>query len=186
MTVPTKGSDEEHKVPPIISDDSANSRSPASNKKKKNLTPYTLYMRENYVTLKKKCNDDKKAIFSMCHEMWENESNDVKTLYERKANEENEEGRQNETALTVITGITDDMELLDSTPKIDTSVDSMDDAGPRNLYMTNRSLNLESAVQFASLVAAYHIDVSTRDRAHIDLSRLLDKAIVFPATLEEI
>jgi hypothetical protein len=26
---------------------------------------YTLYMRENYVTLKKKCNDDKKAIFSM-------------------------------------------------------------------------------------------------------------------------
>jgi myo-inositol-1-phosphate synthase/sugar/nucleoside kinase (ribokinase family) len=187
MTVPTKGSDGEQKVPPNIPDDSSHSKSSTSatspSKKKKNLTPYTLYMRENYVTLKKKCNDDKKAIFSMCHELWENESDDVKTLYERKAHEENEEGRQNETALAVIT---DDMELLDSTSKNDTSVDSMDDPGPRNLYMTNRSLNLESAVQFASLVAAYHIDVSTRDRSHVDLSRLLERAICVPSTLEEI
>jgi hypothetical protein len=38
-------------------------------KPKKKMTPYTLYMRENYMSLKKQCNDDKKAIFSMCHEM---------------------------------------------------------------------------------------------------------------------
>jgi hypothetical protein len=51
---------------------------------------------------------------------------------------------------------------------------------------TNRSLNLESAIQFASLVAAYHIDVSTRDRSHIDVSQLIARAMVFPSNLEEI
>jgi hypothetical protein len=53
-----------------------------------------------------------------------NESDDVKTV-QRKAHEENGEGRQNETA----SAGTDDMEL-DSTSKVDTSVDSMDDPGP--------------------------------------------------------
>ena len=52
--------------------------------------------------------------------------------------------------------------------------------------MTHRSLNLESAVQFASLVAAYHIDVSTRDRSHIDLSQLVDRAMAVSTRLEEI
>jgi hypothetical protein len=57
---------------------------------------------------------------------------------------------------------------------------------PRNMYMTNRSLSLESSVQFASLVAAYHIDTSTRDRTHIDLGQLVDRAMVVSARLEEI
>jgi hypothetical protein len=116
----------------------------------------------------------------MCHELWENESDDVKTLYERKAHEEN--------------GKVDRMKLpwqysttwsWDSTSKVDTSVDSMDDPGPRNC--TDQPF-IEPGVRrsIASLVAAYHIDVSTRDRSHVDLSRLLDKAIVFPSTLEEI
>jgi myo-inositol-1-phosphate synthase len=180
MTIPGKGCDGQQKATSVISDDSSSLKaelvSPSKDlkKKKKKLTPYTLYMRENYVSLKQKCNDDKKAIFSMCHEMWENESDDVKTLYERKAIEETEEGRTTEAAST----------LTVSSDGMDTSVDS--DAVPRNMYMTNRSLNLESAVQFASLVATYHIDVNTRDLAHIDLSSLIDKAMVFPTSLEEI
>jgi hypothetical protein len=155
--------------------------SPASpNLQKKRLTPYTLYMRENYVTLKTILHDDKKAIFTKCHEMWETESEDVKSLYERKALEENEEGSQNEMSIKVM----DAMETLDSTLKVDMSHHGL--SSPRNMYMTNRSLNLESAVQFASLVAAYHIDVSTRDRPHIDVSQLVDRAMVVSTRLEEI
>jgi myo-inositol-1-phosphate synthase len=152
-----------------------------SPKAKKKLTPYTLYMRENYVTLKKQCQDDKKAIFTMCHELWENESAEVKTLYDRRASEENDANEQSDS-----TTVLDAMETFDSI-RLDTSHQSSVDEGvPRNLYMTNRSLNLESAVQFASLVAAYHIDASTRDRAHIDVSQLIERAMVFPSGLEEI
>jgi len=148
---------------------------------KKKLTPYTLYMRENYVSLKKQCNDDKKAIFTKCHEMWECESEEVKSMYERKAFEENEADAENELSLRVI----DDMEALDSTQQLH-SPSHNGDVNKRNLYMTNRSLNLESAVLFASLVAAYHIDMSTRDRKHIDMLQLLERAMVFPTGLEEI
>jgi len=70
-----------------------------------------------------------------------------------------------------------DMETLDSTPNRDSI--HHDDRDSRNCHMTNRSLCLESSVQFASLVAAYHVDVSTRDRSHIDVSQLLDRAMVF-------
>lgn len=156
-------------------------RSPTSpNFQKKRMTPYTLYMRENYVSLKAQLHDDKKAIFSKCHEMWETESDDVKSLYEQKAVEENQEGSQNDMSIKVM----DAMETLDSTLKVDTSHNSL--SSPRNIYMTNRSLNLESAVQFASLIAAYHIDVSTRDRPHIDVSQLIDRAMVVSTRLEEI
>ena len=149
-------------------------------KPQKKLTPYALYMQEHYVSLKTQLKGDKKAIFSRCHEMWEEESSEVKSLYERRANEENEEG--DEDALSNVVG---DMEALDSTPKVDTSrIETIET--PRNHYMTNRSLNLESAVQFASLVAAYHIDVSTRDCPHLDVSELIERSIVFPSTLEEI
>jgi hypothetical protein len=155
--------------------------------KKKKITPYALYMRENYVSLKKQCNDDKKAIFSMCHEMWENESDDVKALYERRANDEVEEDTENEMSLRVM----DAIETLDSsTPRSSEQAGSFfsddDEEVPRNLYMTNRALNLESAVQLASLVSAYHIDLKTRDLLHIDVGELLERAMVFPHGLEEI
>lgn len=155
-------------------------------KTKKKLTPYALYMRENYITLKKQCNDDKKAIFTMCHEMWENETDEVKTLYERRAMEEEEE--QEATSSELSRSVLDDIEVLDSTDKPASLQAGGPGKGaiPRNMYMTNRSLNLESAAQFASLVAAYHIDVSTRDRAHIDVSQLLERSLVVPSGLEEI
>lgn len=166
------------------SDDSRNHKSSRGAKgKKKKLTPYTLYMRENYVSLKTQLNDDKKAIFSKCHEMWENESDEVKALYERRALEENEEDSPNEMSLKVM----DALEDLDATPKVDTSYqhESIENvSSPRNLYMTNRSLNLESAVQFASLVAAYHIDVSTRDRPHIDVSQLVERSLVVSVSVD--
>lgn len=154
----------------------------ASPKPKRKLTPYALYMRENYMTLKRQCNDDKKAIFSMCHEMWEEETEDVKALYERRALEE-EDLESTDDSRRVL----DDMEALDSTDKPVSQHQTTDAATiPRNLYMTNRSLNLESAAQFASLIAAYHIDISTRDRPHIDVSTLLERSLVIPSGLEEI
>jgi len=143
------------------------------------LTPYQLYMRENYVSLKKQCKDDKKAIFTKCHDMWENESEDVKALYERKADEDFA-AKESETSLRLV----NDMDA--STPKRAThsgGFDSDDDEGDdekerTNLYMTNRALNLESAVLFASLVALHHIDVSTRDLPHIDVIRLLERYVL--------
>jgi pfkB family carbohydrate kinase len=152
---------------------------------KKKLTPYTLYMREHYLSLKTQLNDDKKAIFSRCHEMWENETDDVRSLYERRAFEENEVDSNDNNEMSIA------METLDSTLKVDTALKSSSSepptvASPRNLYMTNRSLNLESAVQFASLVAAFHVDTATRDRTHIDVGNLLDRAMIVPSRLEEI
>jgi hypothetical protein len=63
---------------------------------------------------------------------------------------------------------------------------SPDTSNEKNVYMTNRALNLESAVQFASLVAAHHVDVSTRDELHIDVSRLSDRSLIIQEGLEEI
>lgn len=147
-------------------------------KQAKKLTPYALYIQENYVSLKAQLNDDKKAIFSRCHEMWENESADIKALYERRAMEENAENE-------MVDSMAQDLDRLDaSTPDPD-AIQSIGGT-PRNLFMTNRSLNLESAVQLASLVASYHIDVGTRDRAHVDISELIERAIVVPTNLEEI
>lgn len=179
MTVPIRNEDGNDEVMP------AKARSPPQKPRspngKKKLTPYTLYMRENYVSLKKQCNDDKKAIFSKCHEMWENENDEVKSMYERKAMEENDADIENDLSNRVM----DEMEKLDSTQQLHSPSQDLDE-NPRNLYMTNRSLNLESAVLFSSLVAAYHIDMSTRNRKHIDMLQLLERAMVFPTGLEEI
>lgn len=188
MTVPTFNFDTEMTKKSVASPD-FKKRSPR-NTKKKMLTPYTLYMRENYVSLKTQMNDDKKAIFSKCHEMWEREAEDVKALFERRAFEENDEDSQNEMSLVM--DALDDLDIQSTVPpKLDTSSGSafatMDAvSSPRNLYMTNRSLNLESAVQFASLVAAYHIDVATRDCSHIDVSQLVERSLVVSSSLEEI
>ena len=67
---------------------SSETQSPPAVATKKRLTPYTLYIREHYMSLKAKCKDDRKAIFSKCHEMWENESDEIKIMYERKTAEE--------------------------------------------------------------------------------------------------
>ena len=153
------------------------SQSPPPTKKP---TPYQLYMRENYVSLKQQCNDDKKAIFTKCHQMWEQEDEEVKAMYERKAKEETE-APHDENDLRLV----DAMERLDSTtPRQRSWTD--DGEAQKNIYMTNRALNLESAVQFASLVAAHHVDVSTRDLVHLDVNRLLERALTFPEGLEEI
>jgi sugar/nucleoside kinase (ribokinase family) len=182
MTVPIRNEDGNDEEMPLR-DRSPPSppQKPPSPQNKKKLTPYTLYMRENYVSLKKQCNDDKKAIFSKCHEMWENESEEVKSMYERKAHEENEADAENAMSMRVM----DEMEALDSTQQLHSHSHEMDE-NPRNLYMTNRSLNLESAVLFASLVAAYHIDIHSRERKHIDMLQLLERSMVFPTGLEEI
>jgi hypothetical protein len=156
--------------------------SSSASKPTKRLTPYALYMREHYVSLKAQLHDDKKAIFSRCHEMWEMESDNVKALYERKALEGSDEEVQHEMSIKVM----DEMESLDSTLKVDTTPQHASLISPRNMYMTNRSLSLESSVQFASLVAAYHVDASTRDRSHIDVSQLVERAMVVSTRLEEI
>jgi myo-inositol-1-phosphate synthase len=184
-----KSSDEAHPLKQLVDSSAATGSLDAVDQRtsvgrpKKKLTPYALYMRENYMTLKKQCNDDKKAIFTMCHEMWEEETDEVKALYERRALEEEDQDPTSDAHRRVL----DDMEVLDSTDKPSLHQERSDSTFiPRNLYMTNRSLNLESAAQFASLVAAYHIDVSTRDRSHIDVSKLLERSLAVPSGLEEI
>lgn len=155
----------------------------AGAQKNKQLTPYSLYMREHYVSLKAQLNDDKKAIFSKCNEMWEAEDDTIRSLYERRAAEEN---ANNTDANDAGRSVLDDMEMMDSTFNVEASTVPKSVTSPRNLYMTNRSLNLESAVQLASLVASYHINVATRDQTHLDISRLLERAMVVPSQLEEI
>ena len=56
----------------------------------------------------------------------------------------------------------------------------------RNPYLVNRSMNLEQAAQFACLVAARHVDMSTRDLAHLDITALIEESIVSHSGLEEI
>ena len=114
--------------------------------------------------------------------MWENENDDVKAMYERMAKEENERENGSETSMRVM----DDIETLDSNRQQQQPPGEHTVPKKRNKYMTNRALNLESAVQFASLVAAHHIDMSTRDLSHVDVSRLLERAMSFPTGLEEI
>ncbi|KAL3925003.1 MAG: hypothetical protein SGILL_000697 [Bacillariaceae sp.] len=134
----------------------------------KKMTPYTLYMKENYVMLKRECGGDKKAIFTMCHEMWENESEDVKAMYARMVKEEYDEI---ETGTAIMS---------------DTSLDALDTNLPRDYsgvqfsteQTANDSLTLESAVQLAGFIAARHVDMNTRDLDHLNLSELIGKSIV--------
>ncbi|KAG7357017.1 myo-inositol-1-phosphate synthase [Nitzschia inconspicua] len=136
----------------------------------KKMTPYTLYMRENYVSLKQQCGGDKKAIFSSCHEMWENESEDVKAMYARMVKEE-----YDDSATEAATAIMSDtsMDALESKH-------SREDAGVQfqTEEVYNASLKLESAVQLAGLIAARHVDASTRDLNHLDLTKLLQESIM--------
>jgi hypothetical protein len=121
-------------------------------------------MQENYLTLKTQLHGDKKAIFSKCHELWENESPAVKAMYERRASEESNTANQSE--------------------EVNASLDSNQMMTDSN---TDRTLSLESAATLATLIAARHIDVSTRDDMHLDLSTLLEHCLLLPNDgLEEI
>lgn len=137
------------------------------------ITPYTLYMKEKYVALKSQYKNDKKAIFSKCHEMWERESPEVKSLYERMAHDEIEEVGSN------ISGASWSMSDYSDTR----SGTSQEYADPplQPLGSSNQSLSLESAIQFAGLVAAHHVNVSTRDMKSLNTAKLLKQAAIFPS-----
>ena len=45
----------------------------------------------------------------------------------------------------------------------------------RNADKEDESLSLKSAGDFATLTAAYHVDVSTRDHLSLDMNKLLEK-----------
>ncbi|KAL3914677.1 MAG: hypothetical protein SGILL_006008 [Bacillariaceae sp.] len=176
-TVPketSKASGPPHPASPEKKEGPKQSSSPA-----KKMTPYTLYMKENYVMLKQECAGDKKAIFTMCHEMWENESEEVKAMYDRMVKEEYDDV---ETSTAIMS---------------DTSMDALDSKFPARDYSgvqfskeqrANDSLSLESAVQLAGLIAARHVDMSTRDLDAMDLADLIQKSIVplSPAPTSEI
>mmetsp|Transcript_35225 Transcript_35225/g.81488 ORF Transcript_35225/g.81488 Transcript_35225/m.81488 type:complete len:592 (-) Transcript_35225:168-1943(-) len=242
MTVPvraTDGSTRKKTQSPTISDDAVADSSfdlktefnlspvqttPSGNIKRRP-TPYTLYMREHYVTLKTRCNDDKKAMFLKCHEMWEKESDDVKSMYARKLQEDMEDehlnestmrnahesdvmmdysidggnntsfnsgnggvvGLPNSSSMAVLSGASSSNGApVNSTLSYDDDGCVLIDDENRNLYLANRALNLESAAQLASLVATHHIDIGTRDKNHLDVGALLERAMIFPHGLEEI
>lgn len=144
------------------------------------LTPYNLFMREHYVSLRAECNDDKKAIFTKCHAMWENESAEVKVMYERRCMEELEDVGDDEESVRLDV---DSMNLDGAGHPVKDG-----DASENSHYgfLANRALNLETAAQFACLVAAHHVDVGTRDSDYLNMSTLLERAMVVPHGLEEI
>jgi len=157
---------------------------------KKKMTPYSLYMKEKYVALKADTGggdgDDKKDIFIKCHDMWENETVEVKQMYERRCKEELEA-----TTTTDATKEGDNDTLLQTANSTTSAISlegakSEEDMLSRNPSMVNRSMALETAAQFASLVAARHIDMSTRDFLHLDIDKLLEQSIVSQIGLEEI
>ena len=148
---------------------SANSFSSPSKK----VTPYSLYIRENYVALKAQCSDDKKVIFAKCNEMWEEEPAETKQMYERKAQEEIS-SMQDESAKALSAVDSPSVASLQS-PRIS-----------RNLNLVNEPMALETAAQFASLVAARHVDTSTRDCNHLNINTIREQSSVSAHGLEEI
>lgn len=154
--------------------DSLDGLSVGSGSTGKKLTPYSLYMRENYIALKSQCSDDKKSIFSQCHEMWENCEEEVKQMYERRCKEELEIGKETPNTPTAKDVSTKSPK---KTPVQDRST---------NLHLVNQPMNLETAIQFASLVAARHIDTSTRDFTHLNINRIREQSTASPHGLEEI
>lgn len=154
--------------------------SPSKRSSSKKITPYSLYMREKYVALKSQFKDDKRAIFAKCHEMWEKESPDVKKYYERKVQDDFEEVGSN------VSG--NSWSVSDFSETNVSSVASNEYADPplQLLEGSNQSLSLESAIQFAGLVAANHVNVNTRDHKHLDIRKILEQADIFPSGPQEI
>mmetsp|Transcript_17868 Transcript_17868/g.49489 ORF Transcript_17868/g.49489 Transcript_17868/m.49489 type:complete len:1074 (+) Transcript_17868:262-3483(+) len=139
----------------------------------KKMTPYTLYMKENYVTLKMQCKDDKKAIFTRCHAMWENESDEVKGMYERMVKEE-----YDDTESEISTSVMSDTSLDALDISDVASTNNSNDVQYQIEQKQNACLNLESAIQFAAVVAAHHVDTKTRDLNSLDIGSLLQASIV--------
>lgn len=153
------------------------------------LTPYTLYMREKYVGLRAQCDGDRKAVFARCHQMWENESEEVRAMYARRCEEEREEEQKHRAAAagTEPTGSprrqgtpprrrpreTDD-ETVAETHGHDRRRDHDESDSKSD---SSDTLDLESAARFAGLVASRHIDVSARDAVHVDVTELLRRAM---------
>jgi hypothetical protein len=140
----------------------------------KKMTPYTLYMKEKYVALKSRYKDDKKAIFGKCHEMWEKETPDVKSRYARMVNDYEEVGSNVSGASWSMSDFSDPNNMASGASQ------EYGDPPLEPLESTNESLGLESAIQFAGLVAANHVNVSTRDLKYLDSGKLLRQASIFP------
>ena len=139
------------------------------------VTPYSLYMKENYVALKAQCSDDKKSIFAKCNEMWEKESEEEKQMYERKAKEEMAKMEEEAAAQAFKEEYLSDLDSFPASPEIS-----------RKLNLVNQPMNLETAAQFASLVAARHVDTSTRDCSHLNINTIKEQSSVSAHGLEEI
>ncbi len=154
--------------------DSAGSSSSPSKK----VTPYSLYIRENYVALKAQCSDDKKVIFAKCNEMWEEESEETKQMYERKAKEE--------MASAATATAQDEAAKLSSYAESPSAASIQSPRMSRNLNLANQPMNLETAAQFASLVAARHVDTSTRDCSYLNINTIREQSSVSAHGLEEI
>lgn len=134
----------------------------------KKLTPYSVYMKENYMALKSLYADDKTLLFSRCNEMWEAEAEEVKDLYREKCEEEKE--RQLKGPIL--------------SPDLDTSSRTIEPTV--DLHQANQPMNLETAAKFACLVAARHIDMSARDAKHLNINRIREESSVSSEGLEEI
>jgi len=141
----------------------------------KKVTPYSLYMRENYISLKAQCSDDKTAIFAKCNQMWEEESDETKEMYERKAKQEMMNMEDEAAAIKSAESESQSESGIPQSPKIS-----------RNLSLVNKPMNLETAAQFASLVAARHVDTSTRDDAYLNINTIREQSSVSAHGLEEI
>ena len=114
--------------------------------------------------------------------MWENETAEVKQMYDRKCKEEveNSDGEKPASLKIEKTLTEDKSNAVVKEEEVDEDMLSM------NPSLTNRSMTLETAAQFASLVAARHVDMSTRDFLHLDINTLLEQSIVSQHGLEEI
>lgn len=177
MTVPprTPSKDRNHESSTELRDISSPKGSPRIPRKK--LTGYTMYIQEKYSARKVNPVDDKTVVFAKCHEMWEGEADEVKALYERMAEEENEMEKD-------LGDKPSEQVSIDDTSKADIS--DLGESIPRNMFMANKTLTLESAVKFASVVAAFHIDVGNRDRLHIDVNEILARSMDFQPDFKEI
>eukprot|EP00552_Chaetoceros_brevis_P000126 CAMPEP_0197740874 /NCGR_PEP_ID=MMETSP1435-20131217/25541_1 /TAXON_ID=426625 /ORGANISM="Chaetoceros brevis, Strain CCMP164" /LENGTH=107 /DNA_ID=CAMNT_0043330721 /DNA_START=51 /DNA_END=374 /DNA_ORIENTATION=- len=107
--------------------------------------------------------------------MWAAESVENKQMYERRCKEEIE--KNDAEAATV---------AVQATPPSKAKRSDENDVPSRNLHLANQPMNLETAAQFASLVAARHIDMSTRNLTHVNINRIREESSVSAHGLEEI
>jgi sugar/nucleoside kinase (ribokinase family) len=136
--------------PKAVSSVAHRSLSPLHKKQPQKMTAYTLYMSERYVSLKTQCDEDKKEIFRRCHEQWQNETDEVRRNYEDKIAKLTSENAD------FITYSTDDN---------------------NNSFHQQQTLTLQQAADFASLVAAHHVNVATRNVKYLDVQLLLEKVL---------